>query len=524
MELKESVLKHSTIKGQTIGSIVEKNNSIVIDFKSVAGTVDAKGICVGHDRALPRTLCRAVSRVQLPSNLMAKSPITTKINLMPMSISGEMSRYVAYLTLGLKMGFKLGIPNDEERRLRVKTLFLYLAFFFNPITVFALGYPSALPNNHLGSEIQDEKDRKIPKGDWFSAAVDGHSYLRTLGRKDFYHGIGYWIQARTEFRPHDSFHLNVRSIFYSGSFSGGYTEPTGYYHLFGLYGLWPEPVAGGKFEGRAMDIERQTIGQGLMIEEREMAGVWFKWSRDDHYIRLLGEGTGGLLLSDDLANLEFQTFGGFFGAGVISWTASDQSNLPKNRAPLYYVTSSHGIGHGVGYFAEVGSRHSKYAGLFGFKSENEFGWLKLKSRIQGRYYDDNFGDEFVGAIQQMYVSYDQYDKRFTNVANVFVTDDNVYVYSLVFDLDYEFSQNWVAQARNEVGQFDYKQADDKKFYFYRVGVTYFLIHDRKESLTIFASNKVLMDSYSRPPSNYSLTNLPLFYEANFVGFEATFRF
>lgn len=397
-------------------------------------------------------------------------------------------------------------------------------FVFTPSISFALGYPSALPNNNLESEVHDEADRKIPQTDWFSAAIDGHSYLRTLGTKDFYHGVGYWIQGRTEFRPHDSFHLNVRSVFYSGSFSGGYTEPTGNYHLFGLYGLWPQSIAGGKFEGRAMDIERQTIGHGLMIEEKEMAGVWLKWSRGDHYVKLLGEGTGGLLLGDDMANLEFQTFGGFFGGGTIWWTASEQSNLPQNRAALHYLTSSHEIGNTIKYFAEVGFRDSKYAGLLGLKVENAIGQLRLKSCIQGRYYDDGFGNNFVGAIQQMYVSYDQYDKRFTNAANVFVVDDNVYVYSLVLDLDYEFNESWIAHVRNEAGHFDYRQSDEKKFYFYRAGISYLPIRGREESLTVFASNKVLIDSYQRPPSNYSLNNLPLFKQNNFVGFEAAFRF
>lgn len=407
---------------------------------------------------------------------------------------------------------------------------LLLLFILNfvltlvPRPALAIGYPSALPNNNLAPQIQDDPDRKIPKVDWVSAAVDGHSYARNLGEKDFYHGIGYWIQARTEFRPHESFHLNVRSIFYSGSISGGYTEPTGTYHLVGFYGLWPGAVAGGKFEGRAMDLERQTIGHGLLIEEKEMAGVWFMWSRNGHSLRLLGEGTGGLVLDDDLSNLEFQIFSGIFGGGLIGWSASEQSNLPANRAPLYYAISSYEFGFGIGYFAEVGLRHSKYAGQLGLKSENEFGRLRLKSRLQGRYYDDGFGDEFVGAIQQTYVSYDQYDKRYTNASNIFVTDDNVFVTSAILDFEYEFSREWEAHVRNELGVFDYKAASDRNYYFYRIGVTYFPIPERRESLTFFASNKVLSDSFNRPPSSYSVANLPLFREASHVGVEAAFRF
>ena len=401
---------------------------------------------------------------------------------------------------------------------------ILLQVFFLP-SAFALGYPSALQNQNLEAELEGDSDRILPQTEWFSGAVDGQSYLRSLGVKDFYHGVGYWVQARTEFRPNDFFRLNVRSIFFSGSFSGGYTEPTGSYHLFSFSGKWPEPIAGGTLEGRAMDIDRQTIGQGLLIEEKEMAGVYLKWSRDGHSVRLLGEGTGGLVLGDDLANLEFQLFDGFFGAGILGWTASDQSTLTKNRAPLYYLTSAQSFDDGgFGYFTEIGSRHSKYGGLLGLQHVAWGERWNVKSRLQARHYADDFGDEFVGAIQQMYISYDQYDKRFTNAANVFVYDDNVDVYSLIVDIDYEIDQLWSTHLRNEVVAFEFKDVAVKQFYFYRAGVSYFPLPNRKESLTLFTSNKVLTDSYSRPPRIYSLGNLPLFHEIGFWGFEAAFSF
>lgn len=124
----------------------------------------------------------------------------------------------------------------------------------------------------------------------------------------------------------------------------------------------------------------------------------------------------------------------------------------------------------------------------------------------------------------MYVSYDQYDKRFTNAGNIFAYDDNVDVYSLIADIDFEFARYWTIHLRNEIGTFDFKQFEADQFFFYHAGVSYFPLPDRKESLTLFASNKVLADSYSRPPRIYSLANGPLFQEISFWGFEAAFRF
>jgi hypothetical protein len=411
--------------------------------------------------------------------------------------------------------------------------FLGLRFFYiifcllilNAQTASATGYPSALPNHDLGEEIKDQPDRILPKSDLFTATVDGQAYMRNLGIRDFYHGQGYWIQGRAEVRPHDSFRLNLRSIFYSGSHSGGYVEPTGSYELFGLTGIWPGPVMGGKLEGRAIDLERQTIGQGLMIEEKELNGVMLKWSREGYSIRYLTEGTGGLLLGDDMDNLEVQLFDGYLGGGYIEWPYGNQSQLDHNRASLYYVTSAHAFGStGFGYFAEAGSRDAKYAGLLGFKGESVIGKLNLKSRVQGRYYEDRFAEEFAGSIQQMYVSYDQYDKRFTNAGNVFAKGDSVNVYSVILDADYDFNQRWQAHVRSEVGRFDFKKIEDQKFAFYRIGTSFFPLENRKESITFFISNKVLTDSFKRPPNEQSMDNMPLFHEIDFYGVEANFRF
>ena len=140
-------------------------------------------------------------------------------------------------------------------------------------------------------------------------------------------------------------------------------------------------------------------------------------------------------------------------------------------------------------------------------------------------FQDGVGEEFVGLIDNMYTSYDQYDKRYTNTSNVFVNDDKGMIYSVVADFDYELNKDWSLQSKNEFGTFDYKDYANKDFYFYRFGVTYFPMIDRQESITFFTSNKVLTDSFSRPPSEHTVgMNLPLFRQCHFVGAEANFRF
>lgn len=389
----------------------------------------------------------------------------------------------------------------------------------------ALGYPAALPNHGLGEEIAGEEDRIIPKTDVFSGAVDGQAYLRTLGEKDFYHGIGYWVQARMEARPQDYLRVNSRSIFLSGSVSGGYTSPTSSYHLFGFSGEWPQAIFGGKLEGRGMDLERMTVGAGLFIEERETVGALIKWSRDGHSIRLYNDGTGGLLIGDDLYNVEARLFDGYIGFGALVWTASDQSNLKENREALYYLFSEHQIvGSNFGYFAEAARRGTAWAGMVGFRGHVEYGRLNLNGGLQGRSYANRFAENFAGGIEHLYVSYDQYDKRFTNAINIFAADDNVMAYSAQIDADLRISDRWSGEIRSEAGRFDYAEREDLPFIFYRAGLTCFPVADRQDGITFFVSNKVLTDSYAVPPYVYSYTSRPLFLQSDFVGAEAFFRF
>jgi hypothetical protein len=394
---------------------------------------------------------------------------------------------------------------------------------------YALDYPGALPNHDLGKEIEYENDRLIPKVSWFSAAADAQVYFRQLAKDDFYHGAGYWVQARTEFRPSDLFQLNVRSIFYSGSISSGYTVPTGQYNLFGFSGTLPELVFGGKLQVRAIDLERQTVGQGLIIEEKETAGVAFTWTRDNIFLKVMKDGTGGLVYGDDLTDIEGKFYNGLIGLGTLMWTAPEQSGLAENRKPAYFVNSTHSLFElgksNMDYVAEVGWRYSKMGALFGLTTEGSLDRLRYKSRLQYRSYSDKFGKDFVGEIDNMYISYDQYNKRYTNAGNIFTKDDNVRAYSLVADLEYDLTRQITLQSKNEIGKFNYAQTADQNFYFYRLGVTYYPIPNRRESVTFFASNKVLTDSNRRPPSDYSLDkNLPLFHQVAFIGAEADFRF
>lgn len=382
-------------------------------------------------------------------------------------------------------------------------------------------------NNHeLLEELQGDSNRKIPELDWLRVGVDGETWFRGMNTQDFYHGVGYWIQARTEIQPNEFLFINTRTIFYSGSSSQGYANPTGSYSLIGFTGLFPSDVLYSRLSIRIVDLERQTIGYGLLVQDREMNGALVILKNDYYSFRILGDSTGALVAGDDMLNAEFKILGGWFGGGATYWTQGrSQSGLARNRDPYFYLLSTQSfLGDRWSYGLEAAQRNDVESGLVALSYQDQFGGLNVKSRIEARAYKRGFGQDFVGQIENQYVSYDQYYKAYTNPMSFFVISDNVDVYGLQLDLHYDFNHHWHLESLNEVGRFDYKDFAKNDFYFYRVGITYCPLIDRDECITFFASNKVLNDSYSRPPNDTAASNLPLFKKYDFLAVEARFRF
>jgi len=385
-------------------------------------------------------------------------------------------------------------------------------------------YPSARPNHDLREELAEDHERLIPSFEHFSFAVDGDSWLRGLSTQDFYHGVGYWLQLRSEARPSPYFAVNARTIAYSGSSSEGYGNPTGFYSLVGLTGVWPERIFGARLSARIVDLERQTLGEGLLVQNREMNGALVSLVHEAYTFKLRGDSTGALVYGDDFLNPELTLWEGWIGGGAGFWTQSErQSDLTRNRDPYYYLTSAQRWG-AFGYGVEVGRRARAGAGLIQLSYVDRSPQLLLKGRLEYRNYQAGFGKDLTRQIEHQYVSYDQYDKPFTDAMNVFVHGDDAQVSALNLDVEYKLSHRWRVESLNEVGQFDFDGGKDRRYYFYRVGASICPLPDREDRVTLFVSNKVLSDSYARPPRERSLDNVEFFRRVDFAGLEGTFRF
>lgn len=266
-----------------------------------------------------------------------------------------------------------------------------------------------------------------------------------------------------------------------------------------------------------MDLGRQTVGRGLLIQEREFFGGIFIWQKNGHKVFLRGTGTGAIIYDDDTYNLEASFFDELLGFGALHFGE-------KDRDGYQFIYSSYDFSDEFSYDAEAGIRLEKWAGILAFNYIYETSFLKIDSRLEGRFYENGFGEQLVGDIDQDYVSYDQLDKAFTNSMNFLITDDDLAVYSLKFDLNYKFNYYFRLHLNNEVGIFDFNQQKEEEFYFYRYGLEYAPFQSREDSLVVFVSNKVLTESFSIPPAIVSQSNTPMFTEQNYIGLEANFKF
>ena len=385
-------------------------------------------------------------------------------------------------------------------------------------------YPSAKPNFDIREENSTNRNSVISGSEQFAFAVDGETFYRALGSDDFYHGIGYWVQGRSEARPTQWMRANLRSVLYAGSCSTGYAEPSGSYHLFALTGVFPDPVLGSELRLRTGDLDRQSLGEGLLIQDREMNGVSLSLIGEEHSLIFRGDGTGLLRMPDDSLSLEARLYSGLIGIGALYWTQGVKEDfLAKNREPYHFVFSRRRFGW-FSYGLEGGAREGAAAALLALKAQQELGAFKYEIKLEGRRYAAGFANDFKGRIQQQYISYDQYDEDFTNAANVFVVDDDVNVGAAHIKMWWNPSGIWRLHSLNELGRFEYKNQDVNAYYFFRHGVSYCPLQDRDDCISFFTSNKVLVDSFARPPAQRSMSNSALFRMVPFVGVEGRFRF
>jgi hypothetical protein len=432
--------------------------------------------------------------------------------------------------------------------------FFYLLLIL-PTAVFG-HYPTTLKNSELAEEINSQDYRKLKDvTDWFTAAIDGRVYRNSLGAKDFYHGNGYMLNVRSEFKIEDYYTLNLKSLFLSGSSSYGYEEPSTDNHFLGLSTSYFSKFVPGHLKLKTGDLGRVTLGLGIMIQEKETNGYGATWKYNDFTYQETSFGTSGLKGPGDLDSIEIFYKEKLIGLSALFWSDETENDdfmegnledfsyeqeyiFKKDMAkPLVSIFSKYSFLPQTITYTEISTRYEVFGGLVGFNADQRMNAIKIHWGIEYRRYDKGFAVGFSNDIDHEYVTYDQLDKKFSNPINIFSYADGVSVSSATFNIEYFVNDNFVLYSLNEFNNLhfgsvtkeditwnnNYPTRSERTFdvFFFKVGAAIYPKVKRPDLFTFFISNKALGLSSKGKDSKL---NLPLTHEFTYFGTEAVFSF
>lgn len=389
----------------------------------------------------------------------------------------------------------------------------------------AMAFMPFAPNEKLIEEVKDQPFRLFPKSEKFAFAIDADFFKPIFaggeGQKfykyDFYHGNGYWMTTRGEFKPIPQLTLNVKVNVTHGTSSNGPTYQALIIPMVGI--TYNEQLGDTHFEFRLSDINRQTVGTGLFIEQKETDGGYVMVSHGDFVGKFMVDGTGSYRLDGGVLSLDLSYANGLVGlTGFVNETET-VFQPPQTIATLY---SKHTFDNGLGYGIEGGiDSEAKAAMVYGEYKATWFEKLNLWFKPQVRHYGKNILGSLPGKVAHNYIAYDQNDKPFTTLMNIFAYGDNVTTYSTQLNLEYVFNPFYRVYAENEYIRYDYKATGILQQVYFRTGFKLYPFKDRIDNVGFLVGNKYLIASTSQvdlnqptrtysPPNATDFENKPLF--------------
>jgi hypothetical protein len=374
---------------------------------------------------------------------------------------------------------------------------LFIAFCCTFTSTIAHAYFEYAPNRDLQEEVDQHEYRILPRSSDYSFAIDGDFFKPVfIGggpaeyyRYDFYHGNGYWLDLRGEFKPLEDLVLNLKTTFTQGTTSNGPTYQALViprlavtYRAHRFMGL--------DWETRLGDIDRQTLGTGLFIEMKETAGGYIKTGSGDFGARILVDGTGSFSLDGGVTAFEAQWKKGLVGTTLMMLETGVDYSPPQFTGTLY---SRYAWENGFSYTTELGGNNRNYAGSASVTYEHDWDGLKLKLKPQFRHYGKNILGDLAGQrgeigpdgvrtgyLEQTYVSYDQNDKPFVIPMNIFFYGDHVQTYSSLANVEYRFNSFYRVYAETEAVTLMLHDREPTRALFYRTGFRFFPFKRRED--------------------------------------------
>ena len=383
----------------------------------------------------------------------------------------------------------------------------------------AQAYFQYAPNANLQEELAAHPYRILPRNEHFSLALDadffkpdfigGSNY--NFYKYDFYHGNGFWLDLRGEFKANPDLALNIETDITHGTSSNGPTYQALIIPRVGLTYRWHN-FLGLDWEGRLSDVGRQTIGTGLFIEQKETEGGYLIGKSGDFIGRVIVDGTGSFRLDGGVIAADISLWNGFLGATALVQETETAFHAPQNTGTLY---SRHDWDNGFGYGVEAGGNQVTYATLAYLQFKSSLGHLNFWVKPQFRAYGEGVLGTLPGRIQHNYVSYDQNDKPFTNLMDIFSYGDHVETYSTQLNSEYVFNLFYRAYVESEFLTYQFHDRAPVRAIYFRTGFKFFPFKEREDEFGFLIGNKYLTASTSQIDQSqvqrtYSSPNIPDF--------------
>jgi hypothetical protein len=390
---------------------------------------------------------------------------------------------------------------------------------FLPGTAFS--YLDYAPNEDLFRQVENESFRILPRTEKWVFAVDADFFKpmflgsndASLYKFDFYHGNGFWLSFRSEYRPVDDLSINIKLDLTQGTSSNGPTFLAFVIPHVGLTYRVPR-LLGLDWEFRLSDIARQTVGTGLFVEMKETVGGSITGTNEGFTAKLMVDGTGSFRLDGGLAAIDVS-----FGEGLIGGTVLVQEVQTDFRAPRLTGTlySRKVYENGFSYGIETGANSNASASLAYAELKGDAGLLSYRIKPQYRHYGSRILGQLPGRVMHNFVAYDQNDKPYTSLMNIMAYGDDVDAFTLQTDAEIRFNAFYRVFAESEYVSWFFKGRQDLRTLFYRAGIRFTPFKDRDDEFAFLVGNRYLNAStqiasgrtYSSPVYP-DLENKPLF--------------
>lgn len=362
----------------------------------------------------------------------------------------------------------------------------------------ASAYFAYAPNRNLMEEVDTHFHRILPRSHDYALAIDGDFFKPVFipsGESEFYrydlnHGNGYWLDFRAEFHPDPNLILNVKTSMTQGTSSNG---PAYFATIFPRVGLtYRVPrFLGLEWEARLGDIDRQTLGAGLFIENKETTGGYLTARTENLSAKLMVDGTGSFSLNGGVLAVELDYAKGLIGADVIVLETEVDYHPPNATATIF---SRREIAENLKYSVEAGMNSRSWAGMAALAWDESWGDFSLRLKPQFRIYGKGILGSLPGQVEQVFVSYDQNDKPWTTLMNIFPFGDHVETWSSQVRAEYRLNSFYRVYADAEPYRFDYHDATPMDGVFFRAGFRFFPFRNREDEFGFLIGNKYLVAS------------------------------